>query len=59
MDAAAAEPGEAEDLSHLHQAAQQIARLPGVERLAYVHADRWIGYTRATDALAKLEALLA
>jgi hypothetical protein len=53
------EPGEAEDLSHLRQAAQQIARLPGVERLAYVRADRWIGYTRAAEALAKLEALLA
>ncbi|MCP2343180.1 TniB family NTP-binding protein [Actinomadura rupiterrae] len=49
----------AEDLSHLHQAAQQIARLPDVERMAYLRADRWIGYTRATEALARLEALLA
>jgi hypothetical protein len=45
------------DLSHLHPAAQAIARLPSAERLRYVRADRWIGYTRATDALGKLEAL--
>ena len=53
-----AEIGEAEDLSHLHEAAQPIARLPATERLAYVRAERWIGYTRATEALTKLETLL-
>ena len=47
------------DLSHLHPAAQTIARLPSAERLQYVRADRWIGYTRATEALARMEALFA
>jgi hypothetical protein len=46
-----------EDLSHLHPAAQRVARLPAEERLRHVRADRWIGYTRATDALARLETL--
>ena len=45
------------DLSHLHAAAQEIARLPAGERLRYVRADRWIGYTRATEALNQLETL--
>jgi hypothetical protein len=45
------------DLSHLHPAAQRIARLPDAERLRYVRADRWIGYTRATAALERLETL--
>jgi hypothetical protein len=45
------------DLSHLHPAARQIARLPAGERLQYARADRWIGYTRATEALGRLEAL--
>lgn len=58
-DAVEVELGEAEDLSHLHEAAQRIARLPAAERLAYARVDRWIGYTRATEALAKLETLLA
>ena len=47
------------DLSHLHPAAQQIARLPDEERLRYVRADRWIGYTRATEALVQLETLFS
>lgn len=33
--------------------------MPGEERLRYVRADRWIGYTRATAALEQLETLLA
>ncbi|SRR6266487_4674486 len=45
------------DLSHLHPAAQEIARLPDEERLRYVRADRWIGYPRATAALERLETL--
>ncbi|MGY0063750.1 TniB family NTP-binding protein [Streptomyces sp. LZ34] len=48
-----------EDLSHLHPAAQQIARLPVAERLRYVRADRWIGYPRAAEAVQRLETLLA
>ena len=39
------------DLSHLHPAARQLARLPAEERLRYVRADRWIGYTRAAQAM--------
>jgi hypothetical protein len=46
------------DLAHLHEAARRIARLPDEERLRYVRADRWIGYPRATEALARLETLL-
>ena len=38
------------DLSHLTPAAQSVAVLPAAERIAHVRADRWIGYTRATDA---------
>jgi hypothetical protein len=45
------EPGPVEDLSHLHESARLVARLPAAERLARVRADRWIGYTRATQAL--------
>ncbi|MFC5856831.1 TniB family NTP-binding protein [Streptomyces chlorus] len=48
-----------EDLSHLHPAAQQIARLSVAERLRYVRADRWIGYPRAAEAVQRLETLLA
>ena len=47
------------DLSHLHQAAQVVALLPAAERLRHVRADRWIGYSRATEALARLESLFA
>jgi hypothetical protein len=46
-------------LSHLHETARRIARLPDEERLRYVRADRWIGYTRATEALAQLEMLFS
>ena len=47
------------DLSHLHSAAQPVARLPNEERLRYVRADRWIGYSRANAALERLETLFA
>jgi putative transposase len=46
------------DLSHLHESARPVALLPDEERLRRVRADRWIGYTRATDALRRLEQLL-
>ncbi len=46
-------------LAHLHESARRIAMLPDEERLRYVRADRWIGYPRATEALEKLETLLA
>lgn len=47
-----------EDLSHLHESARPVARLPAAERLARARADRWIGYTRATQALDQLHTLL-
>lgn len=43
------------DLGHLQPSAQVLARLPGVERIQRIRADRWIGYPRAVDALARLE----
>jgi type II secretory pathway predicted ATPase ExeA len=48
-----------EELTHLHPVARGLARLPDTERLGYVRADRWIGYTRASEALIQLEALFA
>jgi hypothetical protein len=50
--------GEPVDLSHLHPSAHRIALLPAAERVRHVRADRWIGYTRAIEALAQLEVLL-
>lgn len=48
---------EAPGLSHLHPAAREAALLPPGERLEHARADRWIGYTRATQALRALEDL--
>ncbi|MGO3234674.1 MAG: TniB family NTP-binding protein [Microbacterium sp.] len=45
------------DLTHLHPSAQPITRLPADERLRHVRADRWIGYSRASEALERLETL--
>jgi hypothetical protein len=50
--------GDPVDLSHLAPDAQRLAMLPGHERVQYVRADRWIGYTRARQALTRLEDLL-
>lgn len=50
---------EPDALSHLHQAARRVALLPAEERLRHVRADRWIGYTRATDTIARLETLFS
>jgi Bacterial TniB protein len=44
-------------LGHLHPSAQTVARLPDGERVARIRAERWIGYSRAVEALARLEAL--
>lgn len=46
-------------LDHLHVSAQAVARLPAEERLRHVRADRWIGYSRATAALERLDTLYA
>jgi hypothetical protein len=45
------------DLSHLHPSMQDFALLPNSERVAHIRAERWIGYTKAQEALAKLEDL--
>ena len=45
------------DLAHLHAGARALARLPDAERIARIRADRWIGYPRAVEALARLETL--
>ena len=42
------------DLDHLHESARSVARLPAQERVRHVRADRWIGYSRATEALERL-----
>lgn len=44
-------------LDHLHDGVRSVARLSDDERLHYVRADRWIGYSRATAALERLETL--
>ncbi|WP_341358470.1 TniB family NTP-binding protein [Georgenia sp. M64] len=46
-------------LDHLHDSARALARLPAEERVRHVRADRWIGYSRATAALDRLETLHA
>lgn len=46
------------DVSHLLPPFQEIAWQPDEDRIAHVRADRWIGYTQARQALAKLESLL-
>src|SRR5690625_1432272 len=46
------------DLSHLHPSAQSTARLPAAERVHRIRADRWIGYPKAVEAVARLETLL-
>jgi DNA helicase TIP49 (TBP-interacting protein) len=47
------------DLAHLRPEVRELALLPTTERLARVPANRWIGYGRASQAMALLERLLA
>ncbi|WP_186760131.1 TniB family NTP-binding protein [Arthrobacter alpinus] len=49
---------EAPELSHLHPTVRDKARLPATERVELIRADRWIGYPRAVEAVARLETLL-
>lgn len=56
-DSWAGEDGGNDDLDHLHPSARSLARLPAEERVRHVRADRWIGYSRATAALERLETL--
>lgn len=46
------------ELSHLTQAAQDVAVLSDEERIRHIRSDRWIAYTRAHNALERLEELL-
>ena len=57
-DAQPEQPETAPDLSHLHPSVRQVALLPTDQRLALIRADRWIGYPKATEAVARLEELL-
>ena len=45
-------------LTHLTVAAREIAMSSNVERIRHIHSDRWINYTRAQQALERLDALL-
>lgn len=47
------------DLLHLLPAAQTVALQDDAKRVANIRADRWIGYTRARQALSRLEELLS
>ncbi|MDJ0459687.1 TniB family NTP-binding protein [Arthrobacter sp. NQ7] len=49
---------EALELSHLHPSVRDTARLHANERVELIRADRWIGYPRAVEAVARLETLL-
>jgi len=46
------------DLAHLRPEARELAMRPAAERLAQRPAHRWIGYTRAAQAVARLERML-
>jgi Cdc6-like AAA superfamily ATPase len=47
------------DLAHLRPEIRELARLPAAERLIRVPGNCWIGYGRASQAVALLERLLA
>lgn len=52
-------PGPEAGLGHLHESIRATALLPDEERLRRLRSDRWIGYTKASQALERLEALFA
>lgn len=45
-------------LNHLTPWTREIASLPNHERVQKILTDRWVGYTKAEDAVIKLEALI-
>ena len=47
-----------EDMVHLRPEARDLALLPAAERLARMPANRWISYTRASQAIALLGRML-
>ena len=44
--------------AHLDPAYRRFAALPDDERIAWIRADRWIGFEQSGAALARLENLL-
>jgi hypothetical protein len=46
------------EFAHLDPAYRRFAALPNEERIAWIRADRWIGFDQAGLALARLENLL-
>lgn len=46
------------EFSHLGEKAREALALSDEERVQYIQRNRWIGYQRATKAIAELEALL-
>jgi len=46
------------DLIHLRPEVRELADLPGAERIAHLPANRWIGYTRANQALSLMQRML-
>ncbi|MAX57215.1 MAG: transposase [Alcanivoracaceae bacterium] len=46
-------------LAHLDPTYRRFANLPDAERIAWIRADRWIGFDQAGAALARLENLLS
>ena len=46
------------DLAHLRPEVHELAQRPAAERLAQRPVHRWIGYTRAVQAVARLERML-
>jgi hypothetical protein len=45
-------------LEHLAPQAREIALLPNAERIARIRFDRWIGYSKAQEAISKLQQLI-
>lgn len=45
-------------LNHLSDAAKEVLSLSNSERIEYILRDRWVGYDRANQIIAKLEDLL-
>lgn len=47
------------NLSHLHESRRELALCDSTTRKAAILSDRWVGYSKAREALSKMDALLA
>jgi hypothetical protein len=47
------------DLSHLTKECKKIAKMSDEERITWLKTDKWIGYSRAKNALSRLEDLIS